>query len=80
MRPQVTHQGFSVNEIVNLSNHSTLYFFQAHYIKATAFRSIGQSEDALREFLYCVALKADWITVKLEAQKVHTLNLYSVFL
>ncbi|KAA0722282.1 RING finger protein 2 Neuroblastoma apoptosis-related protease [Triplophysa tibetana] len=53
--------------------------FPAHYIKATAFRSIGQSEDALREYLYCVALKADWITVKLDAQKILSDMFTSVF-
>ncbi|XP_057184360.1 LON peptidase N-terminal domain and RING finger protein 2-like isoform X1 [Triplophysa rosa] len=52
---------------------------KAHYIKATAFRSIGQSEDALREYLYCVALKADWITVKLDAQKILSDMFTSVF-
>lgn len=48
-----------------------VFSLQAHYIKATAFRGTGCSEEALQEYFFCVALKSDWIAVKLEAQKVH---------
>ncbi|XP_026109157.1 LON peptidase N-terminal domain and RING finger protein 2-like isoform X2 [Carassius auratus] len=42
---------------------------KAHYIKASAFRSAGRNEEALQEYFCCLALKSDWIAVKLEAQK-----------
>lgn len=48
-----------------------VFSLQAHYIKATAFRGAGRSEEALQEYFFCVALKSDWIAVKLEAQEVH---------
>ncbi|XP_051982823.1 LON peptidase N-terminal domain and RING finger protein 2 isoform X2 [Xyrauchen texanus] len=43
---------------------------KAYYIKATAFKNAGRIEEALQEYLFCVALKSDWIAVKLEAQKI----------
>lgn len=52
---------------------------KAHYIKATAFRSAGRNEEALQEYFYCLALKSDWITVKLEAQKILSHMFSSVF-
>ncbi|CAM4491588.1 unnamed protein product [Leuciscus chuanchicus] len=52
---------------------------QAHYIKATAFRGTGRSEEALQEYFFCVALKSDWIAVKLEAQKILSHMFSSVF-
>ncbi|XP_059408367.1 LON peptidase N-terminal domain and RING finger protein 2 isoform X2 [Carassius carassius] len=47
---------------------------KAHYIKAAAFRSTGRNEEALQEYFCCLALKSDWIAVKLEAQKEPTLS------
>lgn len=52
---------------------------KAHYIKAAAFRGAGRSEEALQEYFYCVALKSDWIAVKLEAQKILSHMFSSVF-
>lgn len=52
---------------------------RAHYIKATALRSAGSSEEALQEYLFCAALKPDWIAVKLEAQKILSHMFSSVF-
>ncbi|XP_026060058.1 LON peptidase N-terminal domain and RING finger protein 2-like isoform X2 [Carassius auratus] len=52
---------------------------KAHYIKATAFRSTGRNEEALQEYFYCLALKFDWIAVKLEAQKILSHMFSSVF-
>ncbi|XP_067298492.1 LON peptidase N-terminal domain and RING finger protein 2, partial [Pseudorasbora parva] len=52
---------------------------KAHYIKAAAFRGAGRSEEALQEYFYCVALKSDWIAVKLEAQKILSQMFSSVF-
>uniref|UniRef100_A0A8B9KYB9 LON peptidase N-terminal domain and ring finger 2 n=1 Tax=Astyanax mexicanus TaxID=7994 RepID=A0A8B9KYB9_ASTMX len=44
---------------------------KAHYIKAKAIRGANRREEALQELLYCVALKSDWASVKMEAQKVN---------
>ncbi|XP_051752392.1 LON peptidase N-terminal domain and RING finger protein 2 isoform X2 [Ctenopharyngodon idella] len=52
---------------------------KAHYIKAAVFRGAGRSEEALQEYFYCVALKSDWIAVKLEAQKILSHMFSSVF-
>ncbi|XP_073698094.1 LON peptidase N-terminal domain and RING finger protein 2 [Garra rufa] len=52
---------------------------KAHYIKAAAFGSAGRNEEALQEYFYCLALKSDWITVKLEAQKILSHMFSSVF-
>uniref|UniRef100_H3A2Z9 LON peptidase N-terminal domain and ring finger 2 n=1 Tax=Latimeria chalumnae TaxID=7897 RepID=H3A2Z9_LATCH len=43
---------------------------QARYLKAQVFVALGRAEEALKEFLYCAALKPDWDSVKLEAQKI----------
>nr|XP_014345700.1 PREDICTED: LON peptidase N-terminal domain and RING finger protein 2 [Latimeria chalumnae] len=42
----------------------------ARYLKAQVFVALGRAEEALKEFLYCAALKPDWDSVKLEAQKI----------
>ncbi|XP_066517577.1 LON peptidase N-terminal domain and RING finger protein 2 [Hoplias malabaricus] len=52
---------------------------KAHYIKAKAFCSAGRREEALLEYFYCVALKPDWASVKMEAQKVLCEMFSSVF-
>ncbi|KAI4877112.1 hypothetical protein NFI96_026461 [Prochilodus magdalenae] len=52
---------------------------KAHYIKAKAFCSAGRREEALQEYFYCVALKPDWASVKMEAQKVLCEMFSSVF-
>uniref|UniRef100_A0A672QBI7 Uncharacterized protein n=1 Tax=Sinocyclocheilus grahami TaxID=75366 RepID=A0A672QBI7_SINGR len=52
---------------------------KAHYIKAAAFRSAGRNEEALQEYFCCLALKSDWIAVKLEAQKILSHMVSSVF-
>ncbi|XP_064413612.1 LON peptidase N-terminal domain and RING finger protein 2 isoform X2 [Latimeria chalumnae] len=43
---------------------------KARYLKAQVFVALGRAEEALKEFLYCAALKPDWDSVKLEAQKI----------
>uniref|UniRef100_A0A3Q3FLT8 Si:ch1073-440b2.1 n=1 Tax=Labrus bergylta TaxID=56723 RepID=A0A3Q3FLT8_9LABR len=43
---------------------------KAHCLKATALSKGGRNDEALQEYLMCVALKPDWTKVKLEAQKV----------
>ncbi|XP_045062398.1 LON peptidase N-terminal domain and RING finger protein 2-like [Coregonus clupeaformis] len=43
---------------------------KAHYIKASALSKANCNDEALKEYFMCVALKPDWTTVKLEAQKV----------
>jgi hypothetical protein len=45
-------------------------FSQAHYIKASALSKANRNDEALKEYFMCVALKPDWMMVKLEAQKV----------
>ncbi|XP_007259096.3 LON peptidase N-terminal domain and RING finger protein 2 [Astyanax mexicanus] len=52
---------------------------KAHYIKAKAIRGANRREEALQELLYCVALKSDWASVKMEAQKVLCEMFSSVF-
>ncbi|XP_030635861.1 LON peptidase N-terminal domain and RING finger protein 2 [Chanos chanos] len=52
---------------------------KAHYVKAKALSGLGRSEEALQEYLYCVALKPDWTAVKHEAQKVLSEMFSSVF-
>lgn len=44
---------------------------QGHYVKAKALSGLGRIEEALKEFLYCVALNPEWSSMKMEAQKVH---------
>ncbi|XP_041114785.1 LON peptidase N-terminal domain and RING finger protein 2 isoform X6 [Polyodon spathula] len=43
---------------------------KAHYLKAVALTKVGRNEEALKEFLFCVALRPEWSSVKLEAQKI----------
>lgn len=43
---------------------------QAHYAKALALNKAGYNEEALQEYFYCLALKPDWTSVKLETQKL----------
>ena len=43
---------------------------KAHCLKATALSKAGRNDEALQEYLLCVALKPDWTKVKLETQKV----------
>ncbi|KAF3694566.1 LON peptidase N-terminal domain and RING finger protein 2 [Channa argus] len=52
---------------------------KAHRLKATALRKAGRNDEALQEYLTCVALKPNWIEVKLEAQKVLSELFCSVF-
>ncbi|XP_035507092.1 LON peptidase N-terminal domain and RING finger protein 2 [Scophthalmus maximus] len=52
---------------------------KAHYLKATALSKAGRNDEALQEYLVCVALKPDWTKVKLEAQKVLSELFSSVF-
>uniref|UniRef100_A0A8C8S537 LON peptidase N-terminal domain and ring finger 2 n=1 Tax=Pelusios castaneus TaxID=367368 RepID=A0A8C8S537_9SAUR len=47
---------------------------KGHYVKAQALSGLGRTEEALKEFLYCVALNPDWSLMKKEAQKVHHLS------
>ncbi|KAM4797084.1 LON peptidase N-terminal domain and RING finger protein 2 isoform 2-T2 [Rhinophrynus dorsalis] len=42
---------------------------KGHYVKAQALSGLGRTEEALKEFLYCVALNPEWSSVKTEAQK-----------
>lgn len=43
---------------------------QGHYVKAKALSGLERTEEALKEFLYCVALNPEWSSMKKEAQKV----------
>nr|XP_060625751.1 LON peptidase N-terminal domain and RING finger protein 2 [Anolis sagrei ordinatus] len=43
---------------------------KGHYVKAHALSGLGRIEEALKEFLYCVALNPEWSSMKLEAQKI----------
>ncbi|XP_074847715.1 LON peptidase N-terminal domain and RING finger protein 2 isoform X2 [Carettochelys insculpta] len=43
---------------------------KGHYVKAHALLGLGRTEEALKEFLYCVALNPDWSLMKKEAQKI----------
>uniref|UniRef100_A0A8C4RVH3 LON peptidase N-terminal domain and ring finger 2 n=1 Tax=Erpetoichthys calabaricus TaxID=27687 RepID=A0A8C4RVH3_ERPCA len=52
---------------------------KAHYLKATALNKMGRCEEALKEFLFCAALRPDWSSVKLEAQKILCEMFSSVF-
>ncbi|XP_020504815.2 LON peptidase N-terminal domain and RING finger protein 2 [Labrus bergylta] len=52
---------------------------KAHCLKATALSKGGRNDEALQEYLMCVALKPDWTKVKLEAQKVLSELFSSVF-
>uniref|UniRef100_A0A8C8GQ48 Uncharacterized protein n=1 Tax=Oncorhynchus tshawytscha TaxID=74940 RepID=A0A8C8GQ48_ONCTS len=54
---------------------------KAHYVKALALNKAGYNEEALQEYFYCLALKPDWMSVKLETQKLSdsTVEMFSVF-
>ncbi|XP_053295682.1 LON peptidase N-terminal domain and RING finger protein 2 [Pleuronectes platessa] len=52
---------------------------KAHYLKASALRKADRNDEALQEYLICLALKPDWTKVKLEAQKVLSELFSSVF-
>lgn len=41
-------------------------------MKAKALSGLERTEEALKEFLYCVALNPEWSSMKKEAQKVST--------
>ncbi|XP_038674652.1 LON peptidase N-terminal domain and RING finger protein 2 isoform X1 [Scyliorhinus canicula] len=43
---------------------------KGHFWKAQALVKIGRTEEALKEYLYCIALRPDWNSVKLKAQKL----------
>ncbi|KAG8451872.1 hypothetical protein GDO86_003899 [Hymenochirus boettgeri] len=43
---------------------------QGHCIKAKALSELGRTDEALKEFLYCVALNPEWSSMKTEAQKI----------
>ncbi|KAJ4933411.1 hypothetical protein JOQ06_030242, partial [Pogonophryne albipinna] len=51
----------------------------AHSLKATALSEAGRNDEALQEYLMCVALKPNWTKVKLQAQKVLSKVFSSVF-
>uniref|UniRef100_A0A8D0L715 LON peptidase N-terminal domain and ring finger 2 n=1 Tax=Sphenodon punctatus TaxID=8508 RepID=A0A8D0L715_SPHPU len=43
---------------------------KGHYVKAQALSGLGRTEEALKEFLFCVALNPEWSSMKIEAQKI----------
>ncbi|CAM4392069.1 LON peptidase N-terminal domain and RING finger protein 2 [Caretta caretta] len=43
---------------------------KGHYVKAQVLSGLGRTEEALKEFLYCVALNPEWSLMKKEAQKI----------
>uniref|UniRef100_A0A4W5MZG4 Si:ch1073-440b2.1 n=1 Tax=Hucho hucho TaxID=62062 RepID=A0A4W5MZG4_9TELE len=51
---------------------------KAHYVKALALNKAGFNEEALQEYFYCLALKPDWTSVKLETQKMLS-EMFSMF-
>ncbi|KAL1021963.1 hypothetical protein UPYG_G00020520 [Umbra pygmaea] len=57
----------------------TPHYPKAHYVKALALSKAGQKEEALKEYLYCVALRPDWIAAKQEAQTLLSEMFSSVF-
>ncbi|XP_041728592.2 LON peptidase N-terminal domain and RING finger protein 2-like isoform X1 [Coregonus clupeaformis] len=52
---------------------------KAHYVKALALNKAGYNEEALQEYFYCLALKPNWTSVKLETQKMLSELFFSVF-
>ncbi|XP_036396835.1 LON peptidase N-terminal domain and RING finger protein 2-like [Megalops cyprinoides] len=52
---------------------------KAHYMKATALSKVGRKEEALQEYLLCVALKPAWTSARMEAQKILSEMFSSVF-
>ncbi|KAI9534422.1 hypothetical protein NQZ68_012655 [Dissostichus eleginoides] len=55
------------------------HWTKAHSLKATALSEAGRNDEALQEYLMCVALKPNWTKVKLQAQKVLSEVFSSVF-
>lgn len=47
-------------------------------MKAKALSGLERTEEALKEFLYCVALNPEWSSMKKEAQKVQ--NVFTGYL
>ncbi|XP_069747120.1 LON peptidase N-terminal domain and RING finger protein 2-like isoform X2 [Narcine bancroftii] len=43
---------------------------KGHFWKAEALAQMSRIEEALKEYLYCIALRPDWKAVKLKAQKI----------
>ncbi|XP_078258734.1 LON peptidase N-terminal domain and RING finger protein 2 [Rhinoraja longicauda] len=43
---------------------------KGHFWKAEALVEMGRIEEALKEYLYCFALRPDWKAVQLKAQKI----------
>ncbi|KAG7467274.1 hypothetical protein MATL_G00151520 [Megalops atlanticus] len=52
---------------------------KAHYMKATALSKVGRKEEALQEYLLCMALKPAWTSARMEAQKILSELFSSVF-
>ncbi|XP_075708752.1 LON peptidase N-terminal domain and RING finger protein 2 [Rhinoderma darwinii] len=52
---------------------------KGHYVKAQALSGLGRMEESLKEFLHCVALKPEWSSVKVEAQKLICEMLFPAF-
>ncbi|KAM9319410.1 LON peptidase N-terminal domain and RING finger protein 2 [Gastrophryne carolinensis] len=52
---------------------------KGHYVKAQALSGLGRTEEALKEFLYCVALNPEWSLVKTQAQKLMCEMLFPAF-
>ncbi|XP_053563657.1 LON peptidase N-terminal domain and RING finger protein 2 [Bombina bombina] len=52
---------------------------KGHYVKAQALSGLGRTEEALKEFLYCLALNPDWSSMKTEAQKIMCEILFPAF-
>lgn len=63
------------SSLCKISPHWT----KAHFLKATALTAASRTDEALQEYLLCVALKPDWTKAKLEAQKVLSDLFSSVF-
>ncbi|CAH2223319.1 LON peptidase N-terminal domain and RING finger 2 [Pelobates cultripes] len=43
---------------------------KARSMKAQALSGLGRTEEAMKEFLYCVAINPEWSSMKTEAQKI----------
>lgn len=43
---------------------------KGHFWKAEALAKMGRIEEALKEYLYCFALRPEWKAVKVKAQKI----------
>lgn len=67
------HCGFVVYS-VDKSCSCGCVSLQGHLRKGQALANLGKTEEALREFLFCLALDTGNKTAKSEAQKVSSLN------